>query len=56
VFKSDELKKHFDTADVIRSTPKVVGEINLNDLERIKDIGNYTNSQTSAASSVYLIA
>ena len=53
MFKSDELKKHFDTADVIRSTPKVVGEINLNDLERIKDIGNYTNSQTSAASSVY---
>lgn len=53
MFKSDELKKHFDTADVVRSVPKVIGEINLNDLERIKDIGNYTNSLTAAASSVY---
>lgn len=53
MFRSDELKEHFETADVVRSTPRVVGEINLNDLDRIKDMGNYTNSAASAASSVY---
>lgn len=41
MFKSAELKHHLETASVIRSLPKVTGEINLNDLGRISKIGNY---------------
>ena len=41
MFKAPALQKHLETAHTVRSLPKVIGEINLNDLGRIERIGNY---------------
>lgn len=41
MFIAPELKKHLESSYSVRSLPRVIGEINLNDLGRIERIGNY---------------